>query len=78
LTPYGAFRIQNSSWIRQLERMNSVHRYHRPERYAELTHLIFSFHDSTVECVCKSWEIATIREEPQNVIQHARLLLERT
>ena len=25
LTPYGAFQIEHSSWIRQLERMNSVH-----------------------------------------------------
>lgn len=28
LQPYGAFRVKGSSWIRQLERMNSVHRYH--------------------------------------------------
>src|SRR5918993_96392 len=28
LHPYGAFRVENSSWVRQLERMNSVHPYH--------------------------------------------------
>src|SRR5438128_903088 len=28
LHSYAAFRIENSSWIRQLERMNSVHQYH--------------------------------------------------
>jgi hypothetical protein len=27
LTPYGAFQIENSSWIRQLEKMNSIHPY---------------------------------------------------
>jgi hypothetical protein len=32
--PYGVFRIEDPSWIRKLERMNSVHRSHRPERYA--------------------------------------------
>src|SRR5438093_1472990 len=31
LHPYGAFEVTDSSWIRRLERMNSVHRYHRPE-----------------------------------------------
>lgn len=51
LHPYGAFEIENSSWIRQLERMNSVHEYHRPEKFRERRHYIFAFHDSTFECV---------------------------
>jgi hypothetical protein len=57
LHPYGVFRIENSSWIRKLERMNSVHRQHRPERYRELQHLVFAFHDSTFECVCRTFTV---------------------
>jgi hypothetical protein len=57
LRPYGAFHIENSSWIRQLERMNSVHPSHRPERFARLTHYVFAFHDSTFECVAQSFTI---------------------
>jgi len=57
LTPYGAFLIENSSWIRQLERMNSVHRYHRPERFETLKHYILTFHDSTFECVADRYRI---------------------
>lgn len=55
LHPYGAFEVLGSSWIRALERMNSVHPYHRPERFAELRHFVLSFHDSTFECVAKSY-----------------------
>jgi hypothetical protein len=51
LEPYGVFRIENSSWIRRLERMNSVHDQHDPEAFARLRHYIFAFHDSTFECV---------------------------
>ena len=51
LKPYGVFEIHGSSWIRRLERMNAVHPYHRPERFAERRHFIFAFHDSTFECV---------------------------
>src|SRR6185436_19320826 len=40
LTSYGAFLIENSSWIRQLERMNSVHPRHNPERYQKRRHYI--------------------------------------
>ena len=55
LHPYGAFRIENSSWVRQLERMNSVHQHHNPQRFDELTHFVFAFHDSTFECVAKQF-----------------------
>lgn len=59
LDPYRAFRIEKSSWIRRLERMNSVHPYHRPERFWEMQHLIFAFHDSTFECICRGFEVKT-------------------
>jgi hypothetical protein len=53
LQPYGAFEVKHSSWIRSLERMNSVHPYHRPEAYRSLRHFIFTFHDSIFECVAE-------------------------
>ena len=55
LHPYGAYENQNSSWIRQLERMNSVHSSHDPKRFEGLRHFIFAFHDSTFECVAESY-----------------------
>jgi hypothetical protein len=57
LDPYGAYEVLNSSWIRQLERMNSVHQYHKPERFWERHHYIFAFHDSTFECVADGFHI---------------------
>ncbi len=30
LVPYRVFEVRESSWIRALERMNSVHEHHRP------------------------------------------------
>ncbi len=59
LRPYGAWEVENSSWIRLLERMNSVHPSHRPEHYEAHRHFIFSFHDTTFECVAFSfdWQI---------------------
>ena len=58
LRPYGAFRIADSSWVRQLERMNSVHPRHNPDRFDELKHFVFAFHDSTFECVAKGFTIS--------------------
>jgi hypothetical protein len=50
-----AFKVDQSSLVRGLERMNSVHRCHDPETFKALTHYIFTFHDSTFECVAASF-----------------------
>lgn len=60
LEPYGAFVIEDSSWVRQLERMNSVHPYHKPERFERLTHYILTFHDSTFECLAESFSVKVV------------------
>jgi len=60
LNPYGAFEVLESSWIRRLEKMNSVHPYHDRHRFlANKRHLVFSFHDSTFECIAAGLEVET-------------------
>lgn len=61
LRPYSVSEIQDSSWIRKLERMNSVHPYHRSERFADLRHFIFAFHDTTFECIAQDFS-ASVRD----------------
>jgi hypothetical protein len=55
LRPYGAFEIVNSSWIDKFEKMNSVHPNHRKERFYSYKHIVLSFHDTTLEVVCKGY-----------------------
>ena len=57
LHPYGVFQVENSSWIRQLERMNSVHPYHKAERFKGLKHYVFAFHDSTFESIAEGYRV---------------------
>jgi hypothetical protein len=57
LRPYGAYEVLHSSWIRRLERMNSIHNHHRPEAFWKLRHLIFAFNDTTFECVCEAFDV---------------------
>jgi hypothetical protein len=54
LTPYGAFSVERSSWVRGLARTNAVHPYHDSERYLGLIHFIVTFHDTTFECVSET------------------------
>ncbi|MCC6126225.1 MAG: hypothetical protein IT426_14800 [Pirellulales bacterium] len=49
---YSVHRVENSSWISMLERRNSVHPAHDRKRFLEdKQHYVFTFHDSTLECV---------------------------
>jgi hypothetical protein len=58
LSPYGMFVVHESSWIRRLERMNSVHPQHKPERFVRYQHYIFTFHDTTFECVAEGTSVS--------------------
>ena len=57
LEPYGAFEVLSSSWIRALERMNSVHPRHRPDSFSSCRHFVLTFHDTIFECVADSFTI---------------------
>jgi hypothetical protein len=69
LRPYAVAEVKNSSWIRALERMNSVHRDHKPASFAAMRHFIFPFHDSTFECVVHSFELSVERGLVSDVLR---------
>lgn len=49
---YSVHRVENSTWIDELERRNSVHpRHSKADFMKDRVHYIFTFQDSTLECV---------------------------
>lgn len=59
----GIFEIENSSWVRRLEQINSVHEHHNKKAFLEgLRHFIFAFHDSTFECVASGFDVQVEEE----------------
>lgn len=62
LSYYAAHEVKHSSWLRRLERMNSVHPNHDKDRYlADKRHYVFTFHDSTFECIANAYSCETFR-----------------
>lgn len=62
LEPYAVFEIQKSSWLRQLEQMNSVHPCHDQERFlANRRHFVFAFHDTMFECIAQEFTFEVMR-----------------
>ncbi len=55
LDSYTAQRVVNSSWIRGIQKINSVHYCYRPEYWQKYNHYVFWFHDTTLECIAESY-----------------------
>ena len=54
LVPYRAFMVENSSWLRSMDRMNAAHSSHNSVRFLQqYRHFVFAFHDSTFECLAR-------------------------
>ncbi len=58
LTPYGAFEVERSSWVRELAEANRVHPDHDASAFGQLRHFVLTFHDSTFECVASGVAVA--------------------
>lgn len=60
LSPYSFFQIENSSWLRILENMNSIHPYHSHKIFENYNHYILSFHDSVLECLASEFNFEVV------------------
>lgn len=65
LKPYSINLVENSDWIQFLEKQNSVHEHHDKDKYNNLKHYIFFFHDSCFEIVCANYQYELVNEEKQ-------------
>jgi hypothetical protein len=77
LSPYAVYEVQQSSWLRRLERMNSVHWHHDKERFlSRRRHFVFAFHDSTFECIAEGFSFEIVRGSLRSVLPRMFGLLE--
>jgi hypothetical protein len=61
LEPYSVFEVEQSSWIRQLERMNAIHPNHNSDLFfCGRRHFVFTFHDSTFEVVAEDFKVQIV------------------
>ncbi|HEX8913437.1 MAG TPA: hypothetical protein VF796_13835 [Humisphaera sp.] len=68
LDPYTAQEVRNSPWLAELERINSVHHCYDHKRWAGLHHYVFWFHDTTFECVARSFEVELLEASFADVL----------
>lgn len=66
---YGLFEVLDSSWVRHLERVNSVHDRHDPKWFENDRHFIFTLKESTFECVAEGYHWVTKTGTPTQVLK---------
>ncbi len=71
LRPYGAYEVIRSPWIRELAAADAVHPRHRPDSFAKKRHFIFTFHDSTFECIADGYAARVVVGNPMEVLASA-------
>jgi hypothetical protein len=59
---YGAYVVENSRWIAELIKINSVHSLYRTENWSDARHFLFVFHDEILEAVARGVEVERRRE----------------
>jgi hypothetical protein len=75
LPPYGAFEVENSSWIRELVMRNRSHPRHDPQVFERLRHWVWTFEDSVLECAALSYAAAEGQGQPIELLDRMRALL---
>ena len=69
LRPYGAYEVTQSSWIRRHEKIE-LRSPPAPARHVPQAEnlSIFTFHDSTFECVCDRFDVTLARGSIESVV----------
>ena len=54
---YAPMQIMNSNWVKEIQNINSVHSNYNTENRKNTKHFFFGFHDTTFECIARSFKI---------------------
>jgi hypothetical protein len=75
LRPYGAFEVQHSSWLRELEFRTRGNPRQDPGLFEQLRHWVWTFHDSVLECAAMSYVAMEAQGHPDGLLarMHAQL-----
>jgi hypothetical protein len=57
LRPCGAFEVENSSWVHELQLRHSGHPHQDAEVLQQLRHWVWAFHDCVLECAAVGYMV---------------------
>jgi len=75
LERYEAHIIENSSWLEEQVRINSIHRYFNQASWDGYKHYLFTFHDEMFECLAKGYRVDVFKGSISAVFEVASIRL---
>ena len=66
LCAHGIFEVHNSHWVRRMFEQNKVS-FPNTKPW-NVRHFVFSFHDSTFQCICQGIKASSVSQEPYSMI----------
>lgn len=73
LRPCGAFEVENSSWVHELQLRHSGHPHQSAEVLQQLRHWVWTFHDSVLECAAVGY---VVEDAPADLLARMQELLD--
>lgn len=68
LEAYSPLVIKNSKWIEEIKSINKVHSYYSEKHWRNCNHYLFGFHDTTFECIAKSFEVSLYKTNMEHLM----------
>jgi hypothetical protein len=75
LRPYGAFEVENSSWLRGFEARNRGNPRRDPQLFQRLRHWVWTFHDTVLECAALSYTAEAAHGRPADLLPRMHALV---
>lgn len=75
LEAYEMHLIENSSWIKDQQKINSVHTNFSQKRWNQRKHYIFTFHDDIFECIANDYKIQVFKGSLKDIALLANKML---
>lgn len=57
LRSYSFYQVEDSDWIANLKKMQSIHPYYNEKKWESYNHYVLTFHDNMFECIAKDFEV---------------------
>ena len=73
LRPCGAFEVENSSWVHELQLRHSGHAHGDAEFLQHLRHWVWTFHDSVLECAATGY---VVEDAPADLLSRMQAVLD--
>lgn len=66
---YSAHEVDDSSWLKEIRTIHSVHEHYRAESWLKTKHYVLCFHDNMIEVLAEGFTVTERSGSPEQVLK---------